>query len=286
MIFQINRILPFVPVFLLYHTILSCNMTYFIKSNNKICTDETCSSTTFSSFVMTLGQKVCFINTNNTLIYIKLTDMFMRRYYKPLYKTCNYQIHTASHTRCWHAGSCSASECTHTNKDDRGTFPPIGSGNLLYQSGCVQQGLCPGWCGFDQSSRCLWVQATVNETDCYLLYTYSYEAWSLNLMIRNEYAEKMISVDENRPEVGLGFDILFVLHSKPQLSMIDNHILEIESGIGIPVIASGIDNLVVGQIGVYQKTLDNKHVKFPLEQMLTCHQSSCSISCDLAESPI
>lgn len=264
----------------------SCSMTYYIQSNNQICKDRDCTATPVTSLFLVLGSQACFKSLTGEVQTLKFESATYRHVFRPLYQTCDYELKVASHARCKGAGECNADECKPSNIQD-GRYPLNDTSELPnFFTGCAIQTTCDFYCGYNLDYRCVWARVWVEEENCLTVYEYTHTLWKLKLVFTNGQMSNIITIKEEDPFLKFPLSGIVMFPSSVHRIKELTHLIKVSSNKGIYLRAAPLDQAVPGMIGVYQKSLDGKTVKFPLQMLSNCETSSCEVQCTIPRSPL
>lgn len=188
---------------------LTCDHTFFFSSDYKLCEDDTCYKNVISSFQITVGGTICLKQHDGTLIRFTVVNAYTRTTYALVYETCSIQQHITSHYRCFWAGECDYDLCRLSNKQDQMCQncdkEPKPSSRLKrsdvvsYYTGCRITGVCRGYCGYDQASRCGWGLIEWVPDVCIPVYEKQSVSWELHLIKFDKNTIEKTVLTKNNP---------------------------------------------------------------------------------------
>jgi hypothetical protein len=132
----------------------------------------------------------------------------------------------------------------------------------------------------------LWGLAEVEEQTCYPILGLETVHWGIVVSIKENGYTMKYKVTDTSPFIYDKIEFMVLYNSMIEHRYGQETLLLIEKDVGIPVYASPLDTTIPHTIGVYQKSNDLKTVKFPLESLITCRSTGCSMKCVIPDSPI
>lgn len=100
-----------VCVLLIPTGVLSCDVTYWITSDAKICKDSHCYTQYNTLAPIKTGQEMCFNLLTGKIIRVKINRIMSVSDYSIDYYTSNWDVHAVHLAKCKGAGHCNSDGC-------------------------------------------------------------------------------------------------------------------------------------------------------------------------------
>lgn len=267
---------------LLAGPIKACQNILFMSSNNEICDFKECRPISTYVFQLSTNEQICFRMTNNELLKIQLQETSEEVEYYPVYRTSSFEVQTSYvwqckrlNSNCWYKGEC-------TVGSRHGAFKNT---SHIENFDCVVDTLgCENYCVHQTS--CTWIHWWLQpSTKQHTVFKRTRSYWRVNLSITFMNLTKEIRLDANKVDSVVNSADFYNLNDLPitiasymsENFIVEDHLIKFYDKF-YKIKAAEKDFPVIGEIGEYQISLDNKTRTYP-EFVMNCKAISCKGTC-------
>lgn len=266
-----------------------CDNNLFLNSMGQVCDMTTCKDIDMYTMPIQTGQSICFKDTDNNDLSIKIMESYILTRYIRLYYTSDWDIKTDSYYKCKGTDGCWNGDCNYdTIGETYGENMKIKSRNvslLIDGYGCLTSALgCDTTCWHKLS--CTFFKWTVTpKGPAYPVYKQENSLWETRLMISYKNITKTAILNVNNPSIGLtdfesllGSNIpIYVTNFMSESPHQQPNLIVTNTGI-IPVTAAELDMPEQDKVGDFQASLDMMTHSININSV-DCKVESCKVKC-------
>lgn len=264
----------------------ACDNTLFVHSQGKVCEKNgRCVTSGIYQMSLSSGSTVCFKDTNNSLMTVRMGLSYYRDRYSIQYYTSGYSLDVKTASECKSdGGACWNNQCSHGSKNVALSY--LNPHHYPESVGCSAHSLgCDTWCW--HKTACTWwhwILKPVGEK--YPVYKRIGRIWEIEVHIDTHDSHRKYIINTNNPRVDLdGFNYklpIYITNFSGEDKKSDDGLIIVE-GVAYPVVMSQKNMPERDIIGDYQISINNDEYAFNPDSVI-CKPESCKANCIAPES--
>ncbi|XP_031624480.1 uncharacterized protein LOC116341510 [Contarinia nasturtii] len=269
---------------LLISLVGGCDNKLYIKLDGRVCEENVCKDIKMASFPIQSGKSLCFIDTDNNELNIKIENSYYRAHYHHIYDTSDFELKMATISHCgW---NCPENDCGLDVQNE--IFKPLP--NKVQGFTCETKSTCFWPCvgGYSCTYTHWWLEPTGNVAR---VYEYTYRIWETEINIKYKGTDKTIKLNAHKPSYQIEVVHFSVDNNLPILleyiSGTDYHqpknVIK-DDNIYYLVEASELNFPETDKIGDYQIQIEGgNRSHFYNHNEIRCQADNCRSSCQTPE---